>query len=99
MSTVYGTLKSWNFISNFNKWRTDLIGLACLACTLARKALSKQPSPSDCLPILERLLEDSVVWQGILNSKRHAKPSMRPIFTSAMASYLLSEYWGDVKDC
>ena len=100
MSTDYDTLKSWNFISDLGKWRSDLVGLACLACATVRTINpSNKPSPSDCMPILERLLIDSVIWQRILNSKKHAPPDMRSVFTTIMARYLLSEHWNDVKDC
>lgn len=92
-----GTLSSWNFVRDYNKYRDRLIEVARIAYRASCSVKQGQSiSQSGFESVLLKSLDGSVVWRKILNSKRHAPPSLRPTFTRAMARYLITQDWNNI---
>jgi hypothetical protein len=91
------TLHSWNFLTDYPRHRAAFLDVAKAAYRALRTFSGAPPSgPIDLEAPLAAALQVTHVFKTLCAAKPHARPSLYPVFASALARYILDREWSEV---
>ena len=86
-------LGSWNFLSDYQKRRNELLTLARAAYLSSHYLKTSKPTPDDCEGLYKVLLEGAQVFLGMIARKPHLPPQFYDSMCLALAKYVLHTDW------
>lgn len=90
------TLRSWNFLNDYQRHEQELVDLAKSVYLVTCDLVGTPPNQQECYDLYWKMLRKTTLWQGMLNRKYHLSPIFHQAFVQMLARYVLAKRWTDL---
>jgi hypothetical protein len=87
------TLKSWNFLDEYQKNEKQLVDLAKSVYLVTCDLVGTPPNQSECYDLYWKSLFQTSLYQDMLKRKHHVKPIFYEAFVQMLARHVLAQKW------